>query len=151
MLERPADERKDDVGWSFRRDVGVGVQPMQHAEASELEVAKDVLGDERRTEQQQQVGRQDRKHDCLAGQDRCGEQRSNVAGAHRERQHLEAGGADAKREPVQGTAQPARPAPDARWDIGRGATGGPGRHAKDAHDDAKQTGDADRSQGGRGA
>ncbi len=53
MLERPADERKDSVGWSFGRHVGVGVQPVQHAQASKLEVAEDVLGDERRAEQQQ--------------------------------------------------------------------------------------------------
>jgi hypothetical protein len=53
MLKWPADKRKDGVGWSFRRDVGVGVQPVQHAQASKLEVAEDVLGDERRPEQQQ--------------------------------------------------------------------------------------------------
>jgi hypothetical protein len=151
MLERPADERKDSVGRSFRRDVGVGVQPVQHAQASKLEVAEDVLGDERRTEQQQQVGRQDRKRDRLAGQGAGGEQRGNVAGAHHERQHLEARRADAKPEPVQRAAQPARPAADASRDIGRGATRGAGHHAKDAHDDAEQAGDADCSQGSRGA
>jgi hypothetical protein len=73
MLEWPADERKDGVGWSFRRDVGVGVKPVQHAQTSKLEVAKDVLGDERRAEQQHQIGRQDRKYDCLAWQDAGGQ------------------------------------------------------------------------------
>jgi len=53
MLERPADERKDGVGWSFRRDVGIGIQPVQQAQASKLEVAEDILRDERRAEQQQ--------------------------------------------------------------------------------------------------
>ncbi len=100
MLERPTDERKDGIGWSFRRDVGVGVQSVQHPQASKLEVAKDVLRDERGTEQQQQVGRQDRKRDRLAGQDAGGKQRGNVAGAHRERQHLKTGGANAESEPV---------------------------------------------------
>ena len=100
MLKRPTNERKDGVGWSFRRDVGVGIQSVQHAQASKLEVAKDVLRDERWTEQQQQVGRQDRKYDRLARQDACGEQRGNVAGAHQKRQHLEAGGADATLESV---------------------------------------------------
>jgi hypothetical protein len=90
MLERPADERKDGIGWSFRRDVGVGVQPVQHTQPSKLEIAKDVLRDERRAEQQQQIARQDRECDRLARQDLGGEQRGAVAGAHHERQHLEA-------------------------------------------------------------
>jgi hypothetical protein len=91
MLEGPADEGKDSVGWSFRRDVGIGVQSVQHPKASKLEVAEDVLRDERRAEQQQQVGGQDRKRDRLTGQGARGEQRRGVAGAHHERQHLEAG------------------------------------------------------------
>ncbi len=150
MLERPADERKDSVGWGFGRDVRVGVQSVQQAQASKLEVAEDVLRDERRAEQQQKVGRQDRKRDRLAGQVAGGEQRGNVAGAHHERQHLEARGADANPEPVQRAAQPAGPAPDARRDIGCGATRGAGHDAKDAHDDAEQAGEADCSQGSRG-
>jgi hypothetical protein len=68
MLERPADKRKDGVGWSFRGDMGIGVQSVQHSKASKLEVAKDVLRDERRAEQQKKIGRQDRKCDRLAGQ-----------------------------------------------------------------------------------
>jgi len=124
MLERPADEGKDGVGWSFGRDVCVGVEPVQQAHPSELEVAEDVLGDERRPKQQQKVGRQNGKRDRLAGQRAGGEQRRNIAGAHHKRQQLEAGGADANSEPVQRSAQPPRPAPDASRYIGRRATGG---------------------------
>jgi hypothetical protein len=68
MLERPADERKDSVRWSFSSDMGVGVESVQYPKASKLEVAEGILRDKRRTEQQQQIGRQDRKRDRLAGQ-----------------------------------------------------------------------------------
>ncbi len=146
MLERPADKRKDSVGWSFGRDVRVGIQSVQHTQASKLEVAEDVLGDEWRAEQQKHVGRQDRKRDRLAGQDAGAKQRGNVACAHQKRQHLEARGVDANPESVQRPAQPARPAPDARRDIGRGTASGAGRHSERTGHNAHEAGDTERTQ-----
>jgi hypothetical protein len=60
VLEGPPNERVDRIGRHLRGDVRVGVQPVQRAETGEIEVAEDVLGDQRRTEQQHQVGGDDR-------------------------------------------------------------------------------------------
>ncbi len=63
MLERPADEGKDRVDGRFRRDMGVGIQAVQDAEPSESKVSEHILGDQRRSEQQRQLGKPDRQTD----------------------------------------------------------------------------------------
>lgn len=103
MLERPADEWKYRIGWRFGRHVHIGVQAVQYAKASEREVAEHVLGDERRSQKQQQVGRHDRQRDRTARQHLCGKQHGGVARTHHERQRLEARGADPESEAMQGT------------------------------------------------
>jgi hypothetical protein len=60
VLKRPADEQEHGVGRRLRRNVRVGVQPMQRPQACERQVAEHVLGDQRRPEQQDQVRRHDR-------------------------------------------------------------------------------------------
>ncbi len=52
VLEGPADEGIDRVGGRLGGDVRVRVKPMQGTHAGEAEVAKHVLGDQRRAEQQ---------------------------------------------------------------------------------------------------
>ena len=90
MLEGPADEAEHRVARGFRREMGVGVQAVQRAHAREGEIAEDVLGDQRRAEQQDHVGRH---HRCRKGGQRKrprGDERHQVAGADRQHQHLEA-------------------------------------------------------------
>jgi hypothetical protein len=68
VLERPADEREDRVGGGFGRDVRVGGEPVQHPQPRERQIAERVLGDERRAQQEQRVGRHDRERDRPAGE-----------------------------------------------------------------------------------
>ena len=114
VLEGPADEREHGVDRRFGGDVRVRVKPMQDAEPREGQIAEHVLGEQRRPEQQRQVGERDRRGDRLAGQLADRHQHRGVAGAHRKRPGLEAARADARREPAQRSGQPAGPAAAAR-------------------------------------
>ncbi len=57
VLERPSHELEDRVGARFGGDVGVWVKAVQGPHAREGEVAEDVLGDQRRPEQQRSRAR----------------------------------------------------------------------------------------------
>jgi hypothetical protein len=61
VLEGPAHEREDRVGWRFCRDVGVRVQAVQGSHAGEAQVAEHVLGDQRWAQEQDQVRRDYRR------------------------------------------------------------------------------------------
>jgi len=94
----------------FGRDVRIRVETVQHAQARKRQVAKHVLGDEWRSQQQHHVRRHDCERDCLARKSARCEQHGDVARAHHESQGLKARGAKSESEPVQRSIQPARPA-----------------------------------------
>ncbi len=129
VLERPADEAEHRVARGFGREVGVGVEAVQRAHTPEGEVAEDVLGEQRRPEQQDQVG-------CDHGRrDRCdrkrprGHERDQVARADHQHQRLEAALPELCADPAQRAGQPARPATAVGGHVlGRG---GGGVHAQD--------------------
>jgi hypothetical protein len=90
VLIRPADEREDFVAGCLRRDVRVGVEPVERPEPGEADVAEDVLGERRRPEQQDRVRGEDRREDRPERQRPRAEQHERVARAHDQRQRLKA-------------------------------------------------------------
>jgi hypothetical protein len=60
VLERPANEWIDGVRRRLGSDVRIGVQPVQGSQTGEIEVAKDVLGDQWWAKQQHEVRGDDR-------------------------------------------------------------------------------------------
>jgi hypothetical protein len=74
VLERPSDEREDGVGRGFRRHVRIRVESVQSPHPPECQVPEHVLGDQRRAEQQDHVGRHDRDHQRAHRQCACREQ-----------------------------------------------------------------------------
>jgi hypothetical protein len=90
VLVGPAEEREHFVARCLRGDVRVRVQSVQRAEPGEADVAEDVLGDQRRPEQQDRVREHNRdpqraqRHRARAHEDR------DIAGAHHQRQRLKA-------------------------------------------------------------
>jgi len=67
MQERPSDERVDRIGGRFGGDMRVGVQAVQRTHAREREVAENVLGDQRRPQEQGHVRQQHRRGECAYG------------------------------------------------------------------------------------
>jgi hypothetical protein len=146
MLKRPADEGKDSVCRGFGGDVGVGVESVQHTQSGELEVAEDILGDQRWSEQQRQVRGNDPRSDRPPGEDAGRGKRRGVSGAQEQRPNLEARRADTQPKAVQGSVQPARPTSDARRHILCGLAGGAGHHTKQTRHDRHQPGHPQRAQ-----
>jgi hypothetical protein len=109
VLKRPPDEREHGVGRDFGRNMRVGVQAVQHSQPRKRQVAEHILGDQRRPQQQHQVGHHDRRHDRLGGKRPCGQQHGRIAHAHDERQRLEAARVESQSQAVQRTRQPPRP------------------------------------------
>jgi len=116
-LERPAHEQVDRVGGRLGGDVRIRVHPLQGAEAGEVEIAEDVLGDQRRPDQQREVRGDDRRPDHPTGQHAHGEQHRQIARGHDQRERLEVAGAEAHAEPRERASQPAWPAPAARGNV----------------------------------
>ncbi len=128
VLERPADEAEHRVARGFGREVGVGVEAVQCAHAPEGEVAEDVLGEQRRPEQQDQVGGD---HGCRERCDRkrpCRQKGEKVARADHEHERLEPPLSELRADPAQGAGQPARPAAAVGGHVLR--RGGGGVHAQ---------------------
>jgi hypothetical protein len=124
VLERPADEREDRVGRSFRGEVRVGVEPVQRAHAREREVAEDVLRDQRRAEKQDHVRRD---HDAREHGQRHGagcREGDEVARADDQHQRLEAPLAEFRAEAAERARQPPRPAAAVARHVARGRRGG---------------------------
>ncbi len=116
VLEGPADEPVDVVRGGFTGQVGVGVQPVDRSHASEGEVAEDVLGEERRAEEEDRVGEHDRPREH-PHRDRPGpRQQEGVASTDEQREDLEAGVREGDVEAREGARQPRRPAPAAGRD-----------------------------------
>ena len=139
MLEGPSDERKDRIGRCFGGDMRVGVQAVQRPHAGEVQVAEDILGDQRRAEQQDHVRHHDRRHDRAQRQRRGRQQDRHVARAHDQRQCLKAA-ASRCRHRVLPAARPTssasrRCAPE---HTARVARRGAGREQEDRRYDAEQ-------------
>ncbi len=111
---------------------------MQRAQVREVDVAEHVLGNQRRAEQQDRVGHDDREGQRPQRQRAGTEQHRHIAPCHHERERLEAGWVDAQAESLKGPGQPVRPAAAARGDIQRGGVRRAGRHAEDADEHREQ-------------
>jgi hypothetical protein len=147
MLERPSDERKDRIGRCFGGDMRVGVQAMKRPHAGEVQVAEDILGDQRRAEEQGHVRHHDRRHDRAQRQRPSCQQDRQVARAHDQGQCLKTAARDAHTEAFQWPGHPARPAAAARRNVLRGPARGAGREQEDRRYDAEQP---QRAQGAQG-
>ena len=121
VLEGPAHEQEGGIRRYLGGDVRVRVHPVQGAQAGEIEVAEDVLGDQRRAQQQREVRGDDRHPYHPSWKRAHGEQHGQIARGHDQRERLEAVGAEAHAEAREGAGQPAGPAPAASGDILRRA------------------------------
>jgi hypothetical protein len=148
-LEGPADEREDGVGEDFRGDVRVGVQAVKAAHAREGEIAKDILGHQRRADEQDQLGRHDARGQQPPGQRAGGEQHDQVARAHDQRERLEALLGEAHLDTAKRPGQPVRPAAGAGRDVHRGSRRGAGADQEHAAQHAEQARCTDRGQQAR--
>jgi hypothetical protein len=148
MLERPSDERKDRIGRCFGGDVRVRVQAVQCPHAGEVQVAEDILGDQRRAEEQGHVREHDRHHDRAQRQRPSCQQDRHVARAHDQRQCLKTAARDAHTEAFERAGHPAGPAAAARRNVLRGPARGPGREQEDRRYDAEKP---QRAEGANGA
>jgi hypothetical protein len=134
VLERPADQPEDRVGRGFGREVGVGVQSVQRAHPGEGHVAEDVLGDQRRPQQQRHVGEQDgRAEDPQRQRPGAGEDQQ-VAGADQHHEPLEAADRQLRAEARQRARQPAGPTDQFSLDVAVRGLGG----VEDEHDQRAQ-------------
>ena len=145
VLIGPADEPEDFVASRLRGHVRVRVQAVQCPEAREAEVAEDVLGDQRRTQQQDRVGGDDRRDERAHRQGARERQHEQVAGAHDQRERLKVARAEAHAQALQRPGQPAGPAAAAPWDVLRWFSGGTGCREEDRHEDPQQAEQAERA------
>ncbi len=129
MLERPADESEDGIGRRFGREVRVGVQAVQRPHAAEGQIAEDVLGDQRRTEEQDHVRRDHGRRERAQREGARRRERDEVASAHHQHERLEAALPERRAEPAQWPGQPPGPAAAVRRHVLRGSGGGV--HAED--------------------
>jgi hypothetical protein len=95
MLEGPSHEGEDWIGGRFGGHVGVRIQAVQGTHAREGQIAEHVLGDQRRSERQDDVREHDRAHQWTDRQRARRYQYEQVARAHDQHQRLEAAAADA--------------------------------------------------------
>ena len=124
VLKRPADEGEDRVRRGFGGDVRIGVHAVQHPQPRKRQVAEHVLGDQRRTQQQQRIGCQDRYRDGASGERSHRQQHRRVADAEHQRPQLEPVPAKLQRQSVQRSRQPAGPAAAAGGHQRAGGAGG---------------------------
>jgi hypothetical protein len=117
VLERPANEWIGGVRGRLSGDVRIGVQPVQGAQTGEVEIAKDILGDQWRAKQQHEVRGDDRARQRSHGQRARGEQHRQVARAHDQYQRLEAIRGDTHTKALKGARHPARPAATTGRDV----------------------------------
>ena len=149
-LKRPADKRIDLVGRGFGREMRVRVQTMQRTQARKRQVAKHVLRDQRRPQQQRHVREHDRTRHRCHRQRPCAQQYERVAGAHDQHQRLEAAAAHAHAQAMQRAREPSRPAALARGHVLRGLRRRPRTDQQHGRDDAQQTKRAERPRHARG-
>jgi hypothetical protein len=145
MLEGPADEPEDFVARRFGRHMRVRVQAVEGSETGKAHVAEDVLRDQRRPEQQDQVRGHDRRHERADRQGAREQQHEQVARAHDQREGLEGARADAHAQALEGPRKPTRPAAASPRHVSRRFAGGAGAREEDGHDHAEQAEQAERS------
>jgi hypothetical protein len=138
VLVGPAEEVVDRVGGNLSGEHGVGVKAVQRAQVREADVAEHVLGDQRRAEQQQRVGHEDRQRQRPQRQRARTQQHRHIAPGHHQRERLKARRVDAQAEALEGPGQPVRPATAARGYIQRGGVRGAGGHAEHAGEHGEQ-------------
>jgi hypothetical protein len=140
VLKGPAHEREHGVGRRFGGHTRVRVQAVEHAHARERQIAKRVLGEQRRSQQQRHMGPGDGKRDRRQRQPARGGQREQIARAHGQRERLKAGRVKAHAQVRQRPGQPHVPSAAARRDVARGVPGGARRQQPHARHDRRQTG-----------
>ncbi len=149
VLEGPAQKLEDGIGGRFGGEVRVRVEPVLGAHAGEGHVAEDVLGEQRGAERQQHVRRDDARSQRAHRHSSRRHQRQDVAGAHDQRQRLEARVAQPDLQACQRARQPVGPATAAgRNELVRSA-GGAGGEQECRDDHREQAERAERSQRGR--
>jgi hypothetical protein len=139
VLVGPAEEREHFVARCLRGDVRVRVQSVQRAEPGKADVAEDVLGDQRRPEQQDHVREHDRDPQRAQRQRAHAHEDREIARAHHQRQRLKA--ARPERAQVQCPERPGepwRPAAAARRHVLRRRGRGLGGGQEDGHDHREQ-------------
>jgi hypothetical protein len=124
VLIGPAHEREDRIRRRVRGDVRVRVEPVQGAHPRERQIAEDVLGDQRRPEQQHQVGEHDGRRQHRERQRARGDEDDEVGGADHEHQRLEAALPELRARACERPGQPARPAAAVAGDVARRRGGG---------------------------
>jgi hypothetical protein len=145
VLVWPADEPEHFVAGCLRGDVRIGVESVQRAESREAEIAEHVLGDQRRSQQQDRVRRDDRRDDRSHRQRAREGQGEQIARAHDEREGLKGARADTHAKTLQRAGQPRRPAAAASGHVLRRFARGAGGGEQDRHDDPRQAEQAERA------
>lgn len=138
VLVGPAEEVVNRVGGGLRGEDGVRVQAVQRTQVRETDVAEHVLGDQRRPEQQDRVGEDDRQRKRPQRQRAHTEQHRHIATGHHQCERLEARGIDAQTKALEGPGHPVRPTAAARGHIQRGGVRGAGGYAEDAGEHREQ-------------
>ncbi len=146
VLIRPAEESKDFIARRLCCDVRVRVQAVQRAESGKADVAEHVLREQRRAEQQDHVGSDDRRGDSAQRQRARCEQHEHVTRAHDQAVELERARAHAQAEPFERASQPADPAAAARWDVLRRFARRARCDQQRAYEDAEQAKQPERAQ-----
>ena len=129
-LQRPADEGEGRVRGGLGGDVRVGVQAVQGAHAGVVQVAEDVLGDQRRPQRHRQMGQDDPADQQRRRQPPGARQSQQVARAGAQHQDLEVGRAEPRAKARQRSGQPGEPAAGVGWH----EAGGPGGGLRSQHD-----------------
>jgi hypothetical protein len=127
----------------------VWVQSVQRAETGEIEVAEDVLRDQRWAEQQHEVGGENRHRQHSPGQRAHGEQYRQIARGHDQRERLEAVRGDAHAEARERARDPVRPAAATGGNVLRGPARRVRREQEDAREHADQPERAEHAQRAR--
>ena len=146
VLEGPADEAGDRVARRFGREMGVGIQAVQRAHPRERDVAEDVLGDQRRAEREDRVGREHRDGDRPQPEPARHREDREVGAADDQHQRLEAAAAEPRADPGERSRQPPRPSAAVRRDVlGRRRRGVAGEHAerREQHERRRAAAEAD--------
>ncbi len=138
VLKGPAHVPVDGIARRFGREVGVGVEPVQRAHAREGEIAEHVLGDQRRSEHQDQVRSHDRAHQRPGWKRSPTQQDQGIAGAHQEHQRLEARTPQSAAQVAQRPCQPHRPAAFPRRHVLRRFGGRIGAQQRHRHEHPQQ-------------
>jgi hypothetical protein len=145
VLVGPAEKPEHFVARRLRRHVRVGVKAVQRSQPRKAQVAEDILGDQRRAQQQDRV-RGEHRRDQRAHRQRAREaEHQQVARAHDQRQRLKGARAEGQAQALQRTRQPARPTAASRGHVLRRFAGRARDRQEDRRDDAQQADRADRA------